>query len=218
VDQGIFGLVGFGFDGPRGSIPSSLTAAGYNGTDVGKAVLSSIFAQDPSKGQFFAFSLSRVGDVQDSADASLVISGYDDKYSAVQSAPLLPQFPVNSGRWSVLTEGISVGGLAIPWTSLGSDAPGGQTAVLFDTGICRFSFPHMFLFQPNLLSRYHEFPCSGGGLFLFFSFSFCPTLLICAIRFETRSIPLFLARSLPRTHPFVNNFCRFQYSHSPSLS
>ncbi|KAJ7801053.1 aspartic peptidase domain-containing protein [Mycena olivaceomarginata] len=141
VAQGIFGLVGFGFDGPRGSIPSSLTAAGYNGTDVGKAVLSSIFAQDPSKGQFFAFSLSRVGDVQDSADASLVISGYDDKYSAVQSAPLLPQFPVNSGRWSVLTEGISVGGLAIPWTSLGSDAPGGQTAVLFDTGTTNFLVP-----------------------------------------------------------------------------
>lgn len=138
VSSGVFGLVGLGFDGPRGSIPAALTAAGYNGTDVGKAVLSSIYAQNPSSGRFFSFSLSRVGDVQDSADASLVISGYDDKYTAVQSAPLLPQYPADSGRWSVLTEGISVGGSAIEWTSYESKLPKGQTAVLFDTGTTNF--------------------------------------------------------------------------------
>ncbi|KAF7353878.1 Six-hairpin glycosidase [Mycena venus] len=138
---GVFGLVGLGFDGPGGSIPSSLTAGGYNGTDVGKAVLSSIYAQNPDKGQFFSFSLSRVGDIEESADASLVISGYDDKYAAVQSAPLLPQFPANSGRWSVLTDGISVNGVDIKWNSLGSDVPAGKTAVLFDTGTTNFLVP-----------------------------------------------------------------------------
>ncbi|KAJ7684333.1 aspartic peptidase domain-containing protein [Mycena polygramma] len=142
VASGIFGLVGLGFDGPGGSIPSSLTAAGFNGTDVGKAVLSSIYAQNPTKGQFFSFSLSRVGDVADTADASLVISGFDDKYAAVQSAPILPQFPADSGRWSVLTEGISVGGSNIPWTSYSSKGvPKGQTAVLFDTGTTNFLLP-----------------------------------------------------------------------------
>ncbi|KAJ7237717.1 aspartic peptidase domain-containing protein [Mycena haematopus] len=139
--SGVFGLVGLGFDGPQGSIPASLTAAGYNGTDVGKAVLTSIFAQNSSNGDFFSFSLSRVGDIDDSADASLVISGYDPKYAAVQSAPLLPQYPVASGRWGVLTDGISVGGSDIPWTSFGSDVPTGQAAVLFDTGTTNFLVP-----------------------------------------------------------------------------
>ncbi|KAJ7119087.1 aspartic peptidase domain-containing protein [Mycena epipterygia] len=137
---GIFGLVGLGFDGPGGSIPSALSSYGYNGTDVGKAVLSSIFAQNPDKGQFFAFSLSRVGDVDDSADASLVISGYDDKYAAVQFAPQLPQYPANSGRWSVLTEGVSVGGVDIDWPSYGK-TPSGEEAVLFDTGTTNFLMP-----------------------------------------------------------------------------
>ncbi|KAJ7765708.1 aspartic peptidase domain-containing protein [Mycena metata] len=138
VASGIFGLVGLGFDGPQGSIPAALSAAGYNGTDVGKAVLSSIFAQNPDSGRFFSFSLSRVGDVDDSADASLVISGYDDKYTAVQSAPLLSQYPVDSGRWSVLTEGVSVGGSDVEWTSYDSTLPKGQTSVLFDTGTTNF--------------------------------------------------------------------------------
>jgi hypothetical protein len=98
-DSGIFGLVGLGFDGPSGSIPAALTNAGFNGTEIGKSVLTSIYDQDLTKGRFFSFSLSRVGDVEDTADASLVISGFDDKYASVQSAPLLPQFPVNSGAW-----------------------------------------------------------------------------------------------------------------------
>ncbi|KAJ7041959.1 aspartic peptidase domain-containing protein [Mycena alexandri] len=138
VSSGVFGLVGLGFDGPRGSIPAALTAAGYNGTDVGKAVLSSIYAQNPSSGRFFSFSLSRVGDVQDSADASLVISGYDDNT------------PADSGRWSVLTEGISVGGSDIEWTSYESKLPKGQTAVLFDTGTTNFLVSAKGLTTPQL--------------------------------------------------------------------
>ncbi|KAJ7084889.1 aspartic peptidase domain-containing protein [Mycena belliarum] len=139
--QGIFGLVGLGFDGPSGSIPSALTDAGINGTNVGKSVLSSIYDQNPDNGRFFAFSLSRVGDVNDSADASLVISAYDDKYAAVQFAPILPQYPPNGGRWSVLTDGISVGGVPIPWPSYDNDTPAGQNTVLFDTGTTNFLFP-----------------------------------------------------------------------------
>ncbi|KAJ7061462.1 aspartic peptidase domain-containing protein [Mycena amicta] len=141
VANGIFGLVGLGFDGPSGSIPSSLTQSGLNGTDVGKAVLSSIYAQNPTKGQFFSFSLSRVGDVDDTADASLVISDFDPKYAAVANAPALPQYPVDGGRWSVVTDGISVNGQDIPWTSFSTDLPSGQTTVLFDTGTTNFLVP-----------------------------------------------------------------------------
>jgi hypothetical protein len=98
-ESDIFGLVGLGFDGPNGTIPSALTNAGFNGTEIGKSVLTSIYDQDVTKGQFFSLSLSRFGDVEDTADASLVINGFDDKYASVQFAPLLPQFPVNSGAW-----------------------------------------------------------------------------------------------------------------------
>ncbi|KAJ7700723.1 aspartic peptidase domain-containing protein [Mycena rosella] len=141
VAGGIFGLVGFGFDGPGGSIPSALTAVGFNGTDVGKSVLSSIFDQDSTKGRFFAFSLSRVGDVNDSADASLVISGYDDHYTAVQFAPILTQFPPNNGGWSVLSEGVSVGGQPIDWSAFDTTTPTGNSIVLFDTGTTNFLVP-----------------------------------------------------------------------------
>lgn len=140
-DSGIFGLVGLGFDGPSGSIPAALTNAGFNGTELGKSVLTSIYDQDLTKGRFFSFSLSRVGDVEDTADASLVISGFDDKYASVQSAPLLPQFPVNSGAWGVLTDGISVGHISIPWTSFNKDVPAGTSIALFDTGTTNFLVP-----------------------------------------------------------------------------
>ncbi|KAJ6596677.1 aspartic peptidase domain-containing protein [Mycena sp. CBHHK59/15] len=139
--QGTFGLVGLGFDSPDGSIPAALTAVGVDGTVVGKSVLSSIFDQNPDQGRFFAFSLSRVGDVKDSATAELTISEYDEQYSDVQFAPLLPQFPVHSGAWSVLSEGVSVGGVDIPWTANSNTTTAGHQLVLFDTGTTNFLLP-----------------------------------------------------------------------------
>ncbi|KAJ6455976.1 aspartic peptidase domain-containing protein [Mycena vitilis] len=138
--QGIFGIVGLGFD-TGGGIPRALTAAGMNGTEVGKSVLSSIFDQNPTSGRFFSLSFSRLGDLNDTADASLVISGFDDNFTAVQFAPILPQFPANSGKWSVLTEGISIGGSVIEWTSFTTSVPPGQTVVLLDTGTTNFLLP-----------------------------------------------------------------------------
>ncbi|KAJ6514403.1 aspartic peptidase domain-containing protein [Mycena vitilis] len=139
--ESIFGLVGLGFDNPSDHIPSALTRAGMNGKDAGKSVLSSIFDQNPTKAQFFSFSLSRAFDIGDTADASLVISGFDENYAAVQSAPIIPQFPVNSGEWSVLTEGIFLGGSPIHWTSHDTSLPAGQTAVLLDTGTPNILLP-----------------------------------------------------------------------------
>ncbi|KAJ7684352.1 aspartic peptidase domain-containing protein [Mycena polygramma] len=138
--QGIFGIVGLGFD-TGGGIPGALTAAGMNGTEVGKSVLSSIFDQNPANGRFFSLSFSRLGDLNDTADASLVISGFDDNFTPVQFAPILPQFPDNNGKWSVLTEGITVGGSDIEWTSFTTSLPQGQTVVLLDTGTTNFLLP-----------------------------------------------------------------------------
>ncbi|KAF7323395.1 Six-hairpin glycosidase [Mycena chlorophos] len=140
--SGIFGLVGLGFTGPDGSIPAALTAGGFNGTDVGKPVLSSIYAENPSKGQFFAFSLSRVGDVNDTADASLTISDYDPNYVAVANSPALPVYPPKGGRWSVVTDGITANGQTISWPSFDDSLNAtGQNAVLFDTGTTNFLMP-----------------------------------------------------------------------------
>ncbi|KAF7315008.1 Six-hairpin glycosidase [Mycena indigotica] len=140
--NGIFGLVGLGFDGPSGSIPSSLTQNGLNGTDVGKAVLTSIFAQNPTNGQFFSLSLSRVGDVDDSADASLTISGFDPKYAAVAESPLLFQFPYQSGRWGIVSDGIWANNEQIRWKSFSESLQSlEQNAVLLDTGTTNFLVP-----------------------------------------------------------------------------
>ncbi|KAJ7643773.1 aspartic peptidase domain-containing protein [Roridomyces roridus] len=133
-EHGVIGLIGLGFDGPSGDIPAALTKAGYNGSEVGKSVLTNIFDQNPTFGRFFAFSLSRVGDVADSADASLTISGYDDRYTAVQDAPLLLQHPPNSGMWSVQTDDVAINGVTIPWISSSATSPKAPKTVLLDTG------------------------------------------------------------------------------------
>ncbi|KAJ7161818.1 aspartic peptidase domain-containing protein [Mycena crocata] len=137
--RGIFGLIGLGFHGSGDPIPSALTQKGYNGTEVGKDPLSRIYEQNPDKGRFFALSLSRVGDINESADASLLIGEYDDKYAAVQDAPTLPQYPPGSGAWAVLTEGVSVGGISIPLPSYSNDTPTGQNIVLLDSGTSNFA-------------------------------------------------------------------------------
>ncbi|KAJ7255244.1 aspartic peptidase domain-containing protein [Mycena rebaudengoi] len=139
---GICGLIGLGFDNPRNAvIPNRLTQAGLDGNTIGKSALSNIFSQQPNSEQFFAFSLSRAGDLEDSADASLTIAAYDDDYAAVQYSPKLPQFPKNSGTWSILAQGIAVENKTIPWTSYSPTTPSGELVVLLDTGTTNFLVP-----------------------------------------------------------------------------
>ncbi|KAJ7110253.1 aspartic peptidase domain-containing protein [Mycena crocata] len=142
TNGGTCGLVGLGFDDPQDAvIPGTLTAAGINGTVVGKSVLSSIFAHNPHLKPFFALSLSRLGDTEDSADASLNIGELDPQYADVQEAPWLPQFPVDSGAWSILSEGISVNGVPIPWPSNTNTTPDGQNVVVLDSGTTNILLP-----------------------------------------------------------------------------
>ncbi|KAJ7161147.1 aspartic peptidase domain-containing protein [Mycena filopes] len=123
------GLVGFGFDDPTDPIPVGLTAMGVNGSVVGKSVLSNIFDQYPDKSRFFAVSLSRPGE-DGTADGLLTIGEYDDRYSEVQHAPLLPQFPQSSRAWSFLMDGIFVAWPFDPNVTV----PDGQAVGLLDTG------------------------------------------------------------------------------------
>ncbi|KAJ7609214.1 aspartic peptidase domain-containing protein [Mycena polygramma] len=139
--QGEFGLVGLSFDGVA-KIPGALAAAHVNGAAVvGKSFLSSVFDQNPEMGRFFGLSLSRLYDPADSADASLDIAQLDERYTAVQNSPVLPQFPANNSQWSVLTDGIQVNGVPIPWPANTKTTPAGQNSVLLDSGTTNFLLP-----------------------------------------------------------------------------
>jgi len=85
-------------------------------------------------------SLSRLGDSADSADGTLTISEYDSNYEAVKNSPKLPQFPANSGAWTVQHQGLTVNGKKIPWTSAVDSTIEGQIVVL-DTGTTNLLVP-----------------------------------------------------------------------------
>ncbi|KAJ7881992.1 aspartic peptidase domain-containing protein [Mycena olivaceomarginata] len=132
--SGICGLVGLGFDSPTAGIEKALTDDGLDGPKIGKSVLSSIFDMNPDKGRFFAFSLSRLGDVKDTADASLSIAEYDPKYSAVQWLAKRPVYPPTAKSWRILADGVTVDGYPVPWTANAASTPSGNHIVLLDTG------------------------------------------------------------------------------------
>jgi hypothetical protein len=132
--------VGLGFDSPTAGIEKTLSDAGLDGPGLGKSVLSSIFDANPDKGRFFGISLSRLGDVRDSAEASLAISEYPAQHSAVQWETRRPVFPATAKSWHILADGVSVNGIAIPWTANDkpTPAPVGQKVVSLDTGTTNF--------------------------------------------------------------------------------
>ncbi|KAJ7151840.1 aspartic peptidase domain-containing protein [Mycena crocata] len=132
---GICGLVGLGFDSPNGGIEKALSNGGID-PSVGKSVLSSIFDMSPTpeKDRFFAISLSRLGDEKGSADASINIGEYDSDYVAVQYEARRPVFPPTATSWRVLADGVTMNGVAIPWSAKGTSTPSGKKIVLLDTG------------------------------------------------------------------------------------
>ncbi|KAJ7613901.1 aspartic peptidase domain-containing protein [Mycena polygramma] len=139
---GEYGIVGLSFDVPGfARIPAALTAAKLDGAVVGKSFLSSVFDQNPDKGRFFALSLSRLFDPKDSADAGLDIAELDEKYTAVQAAPVLPQYPSDSIQWSILSDGIQVNGAPITWPSNTESTPEGKNVVLLNSGTSNILVP-----------------------------------------------------------------------------
>ncbi|KAJ6570083.1 aspartic peptidase domain-containing protein, partial [Mycena vulgaris] len=131
--NGICGLVGLGFDSPTSGIRKALTAVGKDGA-AGKSVLSNVFDMNPAMGRFFAFSLSRLGDKIGSADASLNIGEYDEKYADVEWEAKRPVFPATGKNWRILSDGMSVDGVSIPWTANSNSTPSGQKLVGLETG------------------------------------------------------------------------------------
>ncbi|KAJ7660383.1 aspartic peptidase domain-containing protein [Mycena polygramma] len=138
---GVCGLLGLNFGTGMGD---KLIAAGIkDGATVGQSVLSSIFEMNPTKGRFFALAFSRLGDANDTADASqaLAISEYDPRYSDVQNEPKIPTYPQGYKGWSILGDGVFVDTVAIPWASHTNTTPAGKTRIGFDTGCANFLLP-----------------------------------------------------------------------------
>ncbi|KAJ6458919.1 aspartic peptidase domain-containing protein [Mycena vitilis] len=138
-DAAVCGLIGLNFGT---GISDALSAGGFQGAaTVGKSVLSSIFDMNPTNGRFFALAFSRLGDANDTADASLAISEYDPRYSDVQNEPKFPTYPPGNKGWSILGDGVFVDTAAIPWESHTNTIPAGKTRIGFDTGCTNFLLP-----------------------------------------------------------------------------
>ncbi|KAF7367158.1 Six-hairpin glycosidase [Mycena sanguinolenta] len=142
LDQGLFGLLGLGFDVNGGSeIDTAVRNKDGPEATWGQSVLSNIFAQNPDSSNFMGIALSRSGDQEGSADGSLTIAEYDPDYESVQNSPRLSQTPAGSGVWSVVMDSFKVGGNPIAWSSTVAGAPAGKTIALLDTGTTNILMP-----------------------------------------------------------------------------
>ncbi|KAJ7023592.1 aspartic peptidase domain-containing protein [Mycena alexandri] len=140
---GHFGIWGLGFNTPGSSQINDAVQHVHGTTDTsGQSVLANIFAQNASISDFIGISLSRTGDQEGTADASLTISEYDSDYEAVQNSPQIPQTPPNTRAWTILLDSLSVGGKKIDWpTTMPTVAPAGKNVVLLDTGTTNILMP-----------------------------------------------------------------------------
>ncbi|KAJ7851059.1 aspartic peptidase domain-containing protein [Mycena olivaceomarginata] len=147
LEFGLDGLIGFDFAVETSFIKGALKSAGVPET-LGEPFLSNIFDQEPDQENFVGISLSRTDDLEGSADASFLINEVDQDYADVVSAPaipLFPAFPRNNGRWSILIDSISLGGVTIPFTPSTAGAPAKKIVAVMDTGTPAASFPQDFI-------------------------------------------------------------------------
>ena len=141
-ELGIYGLLGLSFDFSTASPINRKIKSLYGANATwGNSVLKNIFAQNASQPNFIAIDLTRTGDLEDTDGGSLLIGEYDDKYAAVAAKPKLPQSPKGGDRWTILLEGISVGGKAVPVRSSIAGVPLGSAQALLDTGDPTSVFP-----------------------------------------------------------------------------
>ncbi|KAJ7753950.1 aspartic peptidase domain-containing protein [Mycena maculata] len=135
LDIGLDGLMGLSFDFQElSALTNALVETGHEAS-LGQSFLFNIFDQTPGQDNFIGISLSRTADLEGTADASLAINEYDDKYAAVADAPILPLFPGGNQRFSILVDGFSIDGASIsPPPSTVPGAPAGKIVALIDTG------------------------------------------------------------------------------------
>ncbi|KAJ7056849.1 aspartic peptidase domain-containing protein [Mycena amicta] len=135
----MYGLLGLGFN--QQSVVNTVVQAWFPGQNWGQSVLQNIFDQAPSSSNFIGIALSRTGDQEETADASLTIGEYDTAYASVATAPKVPQNPVGSSGWRVTLDGLSINGKKINWPSTMAQAPAGKNIVHLDTGTTNIMMP-----------------------------------------------------------------------------
>ncbi|KAJ7441571.1 aspartic peptidase domain-containing protein [Mycena latifolia] len=154
LDLGLDGLLGLSFDGGNlSNIQATLSSSGWD-SNLGEPFLYNIFDQTPNQNNFIGVSLSRTGDLEDSADASFTINELDELYAAVVNAPQLPLFPGTNSQWSILLDGISVDGnnISLP-TSTVPNAPAGKIVAVLDVGT-----PYAFVPENFAAAMYSSIP------------------------------------------------------------
>ncbi|KAJ7076740.1 aspartic peptidase domain-containing protein [Mycena belliarum] len=135
LGPGVDGLIGVSFDGLSTSPIMATLSESDQDPALGEPFLYNIFDQTPEQNNLIGISLSRTDDLEGSADASFTINEIDEAYAEVVKAPLLPLFPGNNKRWSIMVDGISVDGVNISLpTSAVSGAPDGKIVTVLDTG------------------------------------------------------------------------------------
>ncbi|KAJ7073304.1 aspartic peptidase domain-containing protein [Mycena belliarum] len=137
LDIGLDGFFGLSFAGDQPSVIASTLDKDKTYANQSQPFLYNVFDQTPGHDNFIGISLSRPDDAEKSADASFSINELDESYAAVVNTSVVPLFPGNNGRWSVLIDGMSIDGIDIPltgWPSWVRGAPRGKLVAILDTG------------------------------------------------------------------------------------
>ncbi len=129
--------MGMAFD--VASIYSALQRAwGTSAADaLGRAPITSLFAQNPSFPNNFDVKLGRTSELEDIADGTFLISAHEAGFESVVDAPQLPR--IDSSHWSIVMDAMNVNGKPFAFNrSRITGAPKGTVVAALDTG---FSFP-----------------------------------------------------------------------------
>ena len=113
--------------------------------ELGRAPITSLFAQNPSLPNNFDVQLGRTSELEDVADGTFIISGHEPGFEAVAEAPQLPR--IDSQHWSIVMDSMLINGEQFAFNkSRIVGAPSGKIVAALDTG---FSFPPL----PPVASR-----------------------------------------------------------------
>ncbi|KAI0743088.1 aspartic peptidase domain-containing protein [Daedaleopsis nitida] len=134
---GVDGIMGMGFD--VANIYNTIQRAwGTAAADtLGRAPITSLFAQNPTLPNNFDVQLGRTSELDDVADGTFLISAHDPDFAKVTAAPLLPR--IDATHWSIVMDAMHINGKQFAFNkSRIMGAPAGKVVAALDTG---FSFP-----------------------------------------------------------------------------
>ena len=131
------GIMGMAFDNADIYNTFKLAWGTAAADELGRAPITSLFAQNTSLPNNFDVQLGRTSELEDVAEGVFVISDHADGFEAVTQAPQLPR--VAADHWSIVMDAMLVDGTRVAFNkSRISGVPSGKIVAALDTG---FSFP-----------------------------------------------------------------------------